>query len=278
MPNGDGGGGGGGFDIGSLLGGLLGFLQAVVQAIINFLVALVQALVSVFNFIFKVLTGQVQFSLASLVETSKGYHTLFDEILGSTVFGFFSKVWSIIGKIRQWVGKLKRFLDQLRRIQQAHQLQAMRRMINLIQRIRRILVIFRVFHLKFATKLDNWLAGIEGLLIRREFEIARKTNEIIGWLNVILDPRALLRGPTLVNSLGGLVGGLRSLFDALGITALFPGIIGVVGADVPALAWGEVTAKFRRERRDGTGDYAAARAQAADFRALLNTGFSTGGG
>src|SRR6266849_4447516 len=257
MPNGDGGGGGGGFDIGSLLGGLLGFLQAVVQAIINFLVALVQALVYVFNFIFKVLTGQFQFSLASLVETSKGYHTLFDEILGSTVFGFFSKVWSIIGKIRQWIGKLKRFLDQLRRIQQVHQLQAMRRMINLIQRIRKILVIFRVFHLKFATKLDNWLAGIEGLLIRREFEIARKTNEIIGWLNVILDPRALLRTPTLLNSLGGTFKDIVTAITALGLVAIFPGIAQILGPGVPKRPWSDVVQQFRGERRGNTGDYGA---------------------
>src|SRR5712692_10324075 len=276
MPNGNG--GGGGFDFGGLFSGILGTLEAFFQAIINFLVALVRLIVDVFNFLFKGLLNVFGFSFSSTGEISRGYHTLFDVILGTATTGFLSKVWSIIGKIRQWIGKLKRFLDQLRRIQQAHQLQAMRRMINLIQRIRKILVIFRVFHLTFATKLDNWLAGIEGLLIRREFEIARKTNEIIGWLNVILDPRALLRGPTLINSLGGLVGGLRSLFDALGITALFPGIVGVVGADVPALAWGAVSAKFRRERRDGTGDYGAARAQAADFRALLNTGFSTGGG
>jgi len=272
MSNGN----GGGFGVQSIFSGLLGILRSAIQFILNFLVALVRALVDVFNFIFKVQKGQFDFSLASLVETSKGFHTLFDQILAASAFGFFSKVWDIIGKVRRWVGKLKGFLDRLHRIQQIHQLQAMRRVINLIQRIRKILVIFRIFHLKFATKLDRWLAGIEGKIIRRQFEMARKTNEIIGWLNVILDPRALLRTPTLLNSLGGTFKEIVAAIAALGLTSIFPGIAQLTGPGVNKRPWSHVAHRFHSEVESNSGGWGEFRAATAYARPFLDSDFDTG--
>lgn len=90
-------------------------------------------------------------------------------------------------------------------------MQALRRIINLIQRIRQVLVVFKLFHLKWATKLDNWLSHIEGNLIRHELEILAKTNEIIGWINFIADPTRLLRISPLAQSLYRYLRGLRGV-------------------------------------------------------------------
>ena len=109
------------------------------------------------------------------------------------------------------------WLDRLRRIQQLYQVQALKRFINLIQRIRQVLVVFRLLHLKFASKLDNWLAGIEGKLITRLADYARKTNEIIAWLNVVADPIQAYRKGLLFGAYGRMG---RGLFNALGKTDL----------------------------------------------------------
>jgi len=85
------------------------------------------------------------------------------------------------------------WLRKLQAIQRQYQLQTMRRIVNLIQRARQILVVFRLLHLKFAQKLDNWLAGIEGKIITRELDIAKKTNEILGWVDFVTDPFGALR-------------------------------------------------------------------------------------
>src|SRR5713101_269122 len=144
MPNGD----GGGFDFGSIAGFLLGELGAFIDAILKFLVVLVAALGRVFNLIFA--QQQFLFTLTTTADAS---------------------VWKILKSIVEDVFKGHVILA----------LKHLRDVINMIQRIRKILVVFRILHLKFATKLDNWLAGIEGKLTQREVENRRKINEIINY-------------------------------------------------------------------------------------------------
>ncbi len=210
MPNGD---SGGGFDFGGIFDSLLGTLAAVVQAIIDFLNSLVVALVEVLNFLFQGELGIFDFSFKSLGEIFKGWKNIMDQIFKVWVAGALKHLKDLYDKLARWAAKLKKWLDKLRQLQQ-QQMKAMKDFINLVQRIRKVLVIFRIFHLKFATKLDNWLAGIEGRLISNLAKYARKTNEIIGWINLIADPTGLFRLSPLAQSIYRYLRGLRG---ALGI-------------------------------------------------------------
>jgi len=210
MPNGD----GGGFDFGSIAGFLLGELGAFIDAILKFLVDLVAALGRVFNLIFA--QQQFLFTLTTTADASvwKILKSIVEDVFKGHVILALKHLRDLIEKIQRWAKKLKAWLDKWRKLQQQLHTKAFRDVINMIQRIRKILVVFRILHLKFATKLDNWLAGIEGKLTQREVENRRKINEIINYLDLILDPQVLLRQFTLAQSIYRYLRGLRG---ALGI-------------------------------------------------------------
>ena len=218
MPNGD----GGGFDFGGLFGALIGELAALIAAILQFLHDLVQALVQVLNFLFQGELSIFDFSFKSLNDIYRGVKNVLDQVFKISIVAALKHLLSLYQKLARWVAKLKTWLDRLRRIQQLYQVQAMKRFINLIQRIRQVLVIFRLLHLKFASKLDAWLAGIEGKLITRVADYGRKTNEIIGWLNVIADPLQAYKKGLIFGTYGRMGRGLFNALSKTDIVALFP--------------------------------------------------------
>lgn len=191
MPNGFG--GGGGFDFGGLFDPLLGVLAALIDAILLFLAQLVAAIVQVVNFLYAGELGIFGFSTTGLESVWKSVKNIMDQVFHVWVLRALQHLWDLYQKLLRWIQKLRTWLDKLRRLQQLYQVQALKRVINIIQRVRQILVVFRLLHLKWASKLDNWLAGIEGKLITRTAQLAAKTNEIIAFINLIADP---LRGLT----------------------------------------------------------------------------------
>ncbi len=207
MPNGD----GGGFDFGSIAGFLLGELGAFINTIVKFLVDLVAALGRVFTAIFAQQQFLYGFTLGGLTEVFKSLKQILDDVIHGHLILALGHLRDLIEKIQRWAKKLKAWLDKWRKLQQQLHTKAFRDVINMIQRIRKILVVFRILHLKFATKLDNWLAGIEGKLTQREVENRRKINEIINYLDLILDPQVLLRQFTLAQSLYRYIRGLRGV-------------------------------------------------------------------
>lgn len=185
MPNGD----GGGFDFGSLFDSLLGTLADAVNAIISFLQQLVGAIVNALNFLFAGEQALGIFSFDGLAQLWKILKKVGSLIWDAVLHKALIHLWELYQKLQAFVRKLKVWLDRFHALQRKYQVAAFRRVINLIQRARKILLIFRIFHFKFAKKLDGILTHIESLIIRREFDIARKMNEVIGWMNVILDPK-----------------------------------------------------------------------------------------
>jgi hypothetical protein len=267
MPNGDT--GGGGFDFGGIFDPLLGVLAGIIQAIIDFLNALVAALVQALNILFAGEVGIFGFSFAGLDRVFRGFKNLLDQVFKIHVTAALQHLLSLYQKLAKWIAKLKMWLDRLRKIQQLQQAQALRRVINLIQRIRQILVVLRILHVKFAAKLDNWLAGIEGKLITRTAQLAAKTNEIIAWINLIADPTGLFRPGALLGSLTGTIGAFADALGAAGLKNLFPWLAAFTGAGVAVRPWSSVSAQFRQERRGNTGDYGDARRQFLQYKDLF---------
>lgn len=192
MPNGNGG-SGGGFDFGGFLDGLLAELTQIIQAIIQFLYDLVKAIASALNFLFSGIEDSFGFSFKSLSEVWNGLQKLMDKIFKQVIIGMLLKLYDLYKKLAAWAAKLKAWLDKLHALMKKYQMMYFRKVIQLIQRARKILAIFRFFHLKFAQKLDNWLAKIEGKITHYLLIVAQKTNEIISWVDFIVDPRGALK-------------------------------------------------------------------------------------
>jgi hypothetical protein len=274
MPNGD---GGGGFDFGGLFDALLGELGALIQAILQFLQDLVIVLVNALNFLFAGEQGIFSFSFAGLTDILKGLVHILDRVFKAVVLGALHHLWDLFTKLQAFVRKLKQWLDRFHQLQRQYQIKAFRRVINLIQRIRKILVIFRVLHLKFAQKLDQFLSHVEAVIVQRQLDIARKDNTIIGWMNVILDPSGILRHIQTMGSIGHSLGDMLGALGALGITKVFPQLAQVVGANVPQRPWSAVRAQFRQESSTNTGDYGGFKQQSAYLRGLFDQGTAGNG-
>ena len=264
MSNGD-----GGFDFGGIFDPILGILGALIQAIIDFLNALVTVLVEVLNFLYAGELGIFGFSFKGLGEIYRGLKNMLDQIFKVWVVSALNKLWSLYQKLTAWVRKLKAFLDRLRRIQQLQLMQALRRYLNLIQRIRRILVVFKLLHIGIAKKLDNFLARLEGRLTTSVFNLIRKQNEIIRWINLVADPRGLLHPGGQLASLGGIIHAVTGA-----IAALRPGEFNCVpgqqtGPGLPVLPWVSVRQQLIAESRNKSGDTAAVGAQFSAMRELF---------
>jgi hypothetical protein len=166
-------------------------------------------------------------------------------------------------------------LRRLQAIQRQYQLQAMRRIVNLIQRARQVLVLFKLLHLKFATKLDNWLAGIEAKIITRELEIAQKTNQIIGFVNAIADPFGALRVAPVFGPIGRALRALAGAARAVNLEKVFPQLRSTPGPSRSTVPWQHYAQQYRAEVPRQLGDYGDFHRGALGVRALLDREYNT---
>lgn len=154
---------------------------------------------------------------------------LFKDLIFGHIWKLLQAIWKQLTDKHSWLNRMIGWLKQLQKMQRQSQLQAVKKVIDLIQRIRKVLVIFRLFHLKFAQKLDSFLAGIEGKLIGGVFNLARKTNEIALWTDVVLDPKGGLRSGTLWWALNRDAAAAIGAANAIGLGKLFPGLTQIFG-------------------------------------------------
>lgn len=190
MSNGN---GGGGFDFGSLIQFLLASIVDFINALLQFLQALVQAIAGALNYLFAGEQDIFGFSFKSLGEVWQGLKKELDTIWKAVILASLKKLYNLYKTLQAWAQKLKAWLDKLHALMKKYQMLYFRKVIQLIQRARKILVIFRFFHLKFAQKLDNWLATIEGKITHYLVLVAQKENEVIAWVNFIVDPLGHLK-------------------------------------------------------------------------------------
>ena len=207
------------------------------------------------TFLYNFAAGATNFLWKLLKTVVGGLSHIITDILHGHLANVLRDIQELLRALHNLFGPLLLWLRKLQAIQRQYQLQAMRRIINLIQRARQILVVFRLLHLKFATKLDNWLAGIEGKLISREYEIARKTNEIIAWVNLVAGVGGGLGTVPVVTSLGHMLAALDGALRAVGVERVYSSLHRAIGTPVPGRPWREWHADFISESAGKTGDY-----------------------
>ena len=250
-------GGGGGSFFGGIFDSLLGSLVAVIEAIIAFLQELVVVLVGALNYLFAYDQAIAGFSLLSVQTIFSWFQKVLGAIFHTGLLGAIKYLLSLYQKLRTFLLKLKAWLDRFHALQQKYQLKALRDFLNLIQRVRRILVIFRIFHLKFATKLDNWLAGIEGKVVSRLFTVARKTNTIIGWMNWLLDPIGQIKRQVLVRSIATALDDIAIALTGKSWAAIFGLTLKVTGTARNTRPISDVMKNAEDNFIAGTGDEGA---------------------
>ncbi len=136
--------------------------------------------------------------------------------------------------------------------------------LNFLQRIRKALVLLRIFHIKWAEKLDRDLAGLEGKIVRNFLFAKRWFNITASWVSLIIDPAGVLREFPLVL---GVLGGINSLWAALFGTPFSQGAGASIGG--PSRPIGTVWTETTADVKGHTGDAGVIRDRNADLRSRL---------
>jgi len=187
--------------------------------------------------------------------------------LAGIAVAIFRHLKDLIDAIWNWLKNLhnaiKAWILALQKIQKAlnaARAQQMRLLIDIVQRIRKILIPFRLLHLGFANKLDSYLVGIESDIGRHFAALTKYTNAIARVLDDLVDPRNLLRPGATLGSLGTMVGAIHGAIGAADVRTLF--CLGPYSAASPLVApWSATRITIFQEWSSGTGDYAAFKAQ-----------------
>lgn len=262
---------GGGFDFGGLFSGLLGFLSGVVQWLYSVLVYLFRLVVFVFQFLWTAVVAVANFILGGFKVLAHALShlikTAYQQVTGQTLTSHIG----LLGRLKAWFDRIRKWVHLLHRAQQQYVLRTLKNAINLIQRVRKILVIFRLFHLKFAQRLDNKLLQLEGRIIRKFMRIIQNQNRVLNIIELVLDPTLILRRDVMVRSV------ISALDDLLvGITGhglrtwIGPGKGGP--ANVTAIASSQkMVSDFTAAAVDSTGPlYLAGTAAAEDYSGLVD--------
>jgi len=97
----------------------------------------------------------------------------------------------ILQPLINWIRFEKAWLDMLYN-------NVIKPLMNLIQRIRQTLVIFRLLHIGWATTLDQWLAQLEGRISQAFLQARQDINTLANWVNYIVDPTGLFNIPLML--------------------------------------------------------------------------------
>jgi hypothetical protein len=161
--------------------------RALFSAFVNSIKAIIGAIVSVFRYLQATWLGQI-------------------------IKGIWAKLKVIWAAVQDEVKKILCVLEAYEALVRFYEQQLFAPLLALIQRLRKILVIFRVFHLHFATALDNYLLTVEGRIVTVELETQKKLNHLIDYLNLIVDPDGLLNQQMYIGAAAQSAAAIWSIF------------------------------------------------------------------
>lgn len=114
------------------------------------------------------------------------------------------KIGKVLGPIIKYAKQVRIFWDHIFN-------QYVRPILNAIQHIRQTLAIFKVFHLKFATALDQRLAKLEGDIAGRFLIFKQKLNQVLSIMEFWADPEGFIKASAIWRGLTQSLEGLGAL-------------------------------------------------------------------
>lgn len=185
-------------DVFAYLFGLIESLYGVLVAVVNFLVAFFQYVAGI---LYAYIVAVVNFLVA-------GFKILLSFLVHSIndlIHGRFRDLWNdyiaFRDALRAWLLPLRLALDAYRRTWRILFNTYLRPVLQLITSLRRVLVIFRLLHLKWATTLDNYLGRIESKIIGAYQTVLQAINRHADFLYLLSDPLGFLRVVPMLHSI-----------------------------------------------------------------------------
>ena len=213
---------GGATDLQTVISEALGFTYTNTLAGENFLFAGIEATISALS------------KTMATIAAALGH--IISDILHGRLADLVQSILNILRKLHDAVAPLIAWLRRLQQIQRQYQLQALKRIVNLIQRARQFLVLLKLLHVKWAQRLDSWLLQVEGKLISHVYALFQKENEVIGWLNWALDPAAMIRSTPYFGTFARGMKAVWGAAQAIGLGNLFPQLVHGTGPRGPVVS------------------------------------------
>jgi len=206
VPNGD-----GGFDFGN---GIPSIGDDGTSALLSFIIAILNGLIAALNFIIAVIVAIINFLVKAFTVIVRGLRHVISDIIHGRFVHLYEDYLRLKAKLRKWVDDHLGWLLRLRRAFDEWYRRTIIPILNLIQRLRAILAVFRIFHLKFAQRLDDLLGRLEAKIIKNTLALRGQMNKIASIIDLVLDPGLLIRQNVLLASAAR---ALKGLFAALGL-------------------------------------------------------------
>lgn len=184
-----------------------------------------------------------------------GLGHIVNDILHGRLLQVLKDIQAMLKALGQIIAPLVAWLKELQRIQRQLQMQYLRQFIDMIQRARRILAIFRLLHLHFADKLDLYLAKLEGDVGAKWAKLLQHVNAIQSVLDQVIDPTLLLRPGNMLGSVGLMIGAVSAAVKGLSPSQLLC-LPGPTTAQPFTEPWAATEARISTEMTTHTGTYA----------------------
>jgi hypothetical protein len=197
--------------LGDFFGSAAGLLDAVYQAlvfiwdtlvaVINWLVGVLQA---IFTFIFQILQGI--WKVVQHIWT--GFFKPLLTRIANVIIRAHQWLEDKLAPVLKWLHKVRAYLDRIFKLY-------VKPILNTIQHIRRVLLVLRLLHVKWAAALDRRLLQIETDIAKVFLTIRGHLNQLIDVVNALANP------PKLARIIAATIGG-RRVFAAM--TRLWTGL------------------------------------------------------
>jgi hypothetical protein len=202
-------GGIGGFDPSQFFSGIIDTLVAIINAIIAALVYLFNLLVAVFQFLYAAVVAIAQALVAGIKVIAKGFAHVISDIVHGRFLHLFQDYLDLKAKLTAWLAPVLRILQRIKKIFDEFVTKPLLRYINLIQQVRKFLVIFRILGFKWAKKLDNTLVSWEQRVVQNVLVLQSWINFAISAVSLIMDPSLIMRKNFLLASLLSFLGAVK---------------------------------------------------------------------
>jgi hypothetical protein len=139
----------------------------------------------------------MQLGTAFLRDVVGSIKNVFQSIWNGVIVALLKKLLDAYTKLRDLLnrvfGPVIRFLKQLRKIYDDYFNRFVKPFLRVLQNIRKFLTLFRLLGFKWAAKLDGYLAKIQQDILKAYTLLRSELNSVITYLDLIVDPSAILR-------------------------------------------------------------------------------------
>jgi hypothetical protein len=101
------------------------------------------------------------------------------------IWNWLKRIWE---KLKRWAEKLKKNLENLKNRINDYYNTYIKPFMDLLQRIRKVLFVFRLLGFKWAKKLDQDIAKLEADINKQFLEIEGVLNTAVDWITFVTDP------------------------------------------------------------------------------------------